>query len=132
MLRLIARYADSWNTAWHHEPSSAVARIESIRAACVAEGRDPATLQITAAVAIAYPDLGPSTLPTPLTGSAEDIARSVDSIGGNLDAFTSKELVCYNTKVLDEHLPRAFDVLADLILHPMFRLRSDADCSMHQ
>src|SRR6516225_8159251 len=31
--------------------------------------------------------------------SAEDIARSVDSIGGNLDAFTAKELVCFNTKV---------------------------------
>ena len=55
------------------------------------------------------------------TRSAEDIARSVDSIGGNLDAFTSKELVCYNTKVLDEHLDRAFGVLADLLLHPMFR-----------
>ena len=39
------------------------------------------------------------------TRSAEDIARSVDSIGGNLDAFTAKELVCYNTKVLDQHLP---------------------------
>ena len=55
------------------------------------------------------------------TRTAEDIARSVDSIGGNLDAFTSKELVCYNTKVLDEHLPRSFDVLADLILRPAFR-----------
>jgi predicted Zn-dependent peptidase len=53
--------------------------------------------------------------------SAEDIARSVDSIGGNLDAFTAKECVCYNTKVLDEHLSQAFDVLADLVLHPMFR-----------
>jgi predicted Zn-dependent peptidase len=53
--------------------------------------------------------------------SAEDIARSVDSIGGNLDAFTSKELVCFNTKVLDQHLPLAFDVLADLVLNPMFR-----------
>ena len=53
--------------------------------------------------------------------SAEDIARSVDSIGGNLDAFTSKELVCFNTKVLDEHLPLAFDVLADLVLNPLFR-----------
>ena len=53
--------------------------------------------------------------------SAEDIARSVDSIGGNLDAFTSKELVCFNTKVLDQHLPQAFDVLADLVLHPTFR-----------
>src|SRR6202521_3334587 len=53
--------------------------------------------------------------------SAEEIARSVDSIGGNLDAFTAKELVCYNTKVLDEHLSLAFDVLADLVLHPQFR-----------
>src|SRR5690349_11058500 len=53
--------------------------------------------------------------------SAEDIARSVDSIGGNLDAFTAKELVCFNTKVLDQHLSLAFDVLADLVLHPMFR-----------
>lgn len=55
------------------------------------------------------------------TRSAEDIARSVDSIGGNLDAFTSKELVCYNVKVLDEHLGRSFEVLADLILRPAFR-----------
>ena len=53
--------------------------------------------------------------------SAEDIARSVDSIGGNLDAFTAKELVCFNTKVLDQHLSQAFDVLADLVLHPTFR-----------
>ena len=53
--------------------------------------------------------------------SAEDIARSVDSIGGNLDAFTAKELVCFNTKVLDEHLSLAFDVLADLVLNPLFR-----------
>src|SRR6267378_7253829 len=53
--------------------------------------------------------------------SAEDIARSVDSIGGGLDAFTSKEMVSYNTKVLDEHLPLAFDVLADLVRNPLFR-----------
>ena len=45
----------------------------------------------------------------------------MDSIGGNLDAFTAKELVCFNTKVLDEHLSLAFDVLADLVLHPLFR-----------
>jgi predicted Zn-dependent peptidase len=53
--------------------------------------------------------------------SAEDIARSVDSVGGGLDAFTSKELVSFNTKVLDEHLPVALDVLADLVLNPLFR-----------
>src|SRR4051812_13001713 len=53
--------------------------------------------------------------------SAEDIARSVDSIGGNLDAFTAKELVGYNTKILDEHLPIAMDILSDLVLNPLFR-----------
>ncbi|HEV8384395.1 MAG TPA: pitrilysin family protein [Candidatus Acidoferrales bacterium] len=54
------------------------------------------------------------------TRTAEDIARSVDSVGGMLDAFTAKELVCFNAKVLDEHLPTAFDVISDLVLHPRF------------
>ncbi len=54
------------------------------------------------------------------TRSAEDIARSVDSLGGNLDAFTAKEMTCFNTKVLDEHLPVAMDVLSDLVLNPRF------------
>jgi len=52
--------------------------------------------------------------------SAEDIARQVDSIGGNMDAFTAKECICFNVKVLDEHLPIAMDVLSDLVLHPVF------------
>jgi predicted Zn-dependent peptidase len=52
--------------------------------------------------------------------SAEDIAREMDSVGGMLDAFTSKEQICFNAKVLDEHLPIAFDVLADLVLRPKF------------
>jgi predicted Zn-dependent peptidase len=58
--------------------------------------------------------------------TAEDIARSVDSIGGNLDAFTAKEMTCFNTKVLDEHLPIAMDVLSDLVLNPRFD-QSDID-----
>src|SRR5271165_3258815 len=52
--------------------------------------------------------------------SAEDIAREVDSIGGNMDAFTGKETVCFDIKVLDEHLPIAVDVLSDMVLHPTF------------
>jgi predicted Zn-dependent peptidase len=52
--------------------------------------------------------------------SAEDIARQVDSIGGNMDAFTAKECICFNIKVLDEHLPIAMDVLSDLVLNPTF------------
>jgi len=56
--------------------------------------------------------------------SAEEIAREADALGGHLDAFTAKELVCFNMKVIDENLPPAFDILADLVQGPVFR---DAD-----
>ena len=52
--------------------------------------------------------------------SAQNIAREVDAIGGNLDAFTSKETICFNMKVLDEHVPKALDVLTDLVTQPIF------------
>ena len=52
--------------------------------------------------------------------TAEEIAQSVDSVGGMLDAFTAKEMTCFNAKVLDEHLPVAVDVLSDLVLRPIF------------
>ena len=53
--------------------------------------------------------------------TAEQIARSMDSVGGHLDAFTAKETVSFNTVVLDEHLTKAFDVLSDLVLNPLFQ-----------
>ena len=52
--------------------------------------------------------------------SAQHIAREMDSIGGNLDAFTGKETICFNMKVLDEHVPTAVDVLSDIVLNPVF------------
>jgi predicted Zn-dependent peptidase len=52
--------------------------------------------------------------------TAEEIARQVDSIGGNMDAFTSKECICFNVKVLDEHVPLALEILSDLVLYPNF------------
>src|SRR5579864_8550731 len=57
------------------------------------------------------------------TRSAQQIARQVDSIGGNMDAFTGKETICFNIKVLDEHLPIAVDVLSDMVLHPVFDVK---------
>jgi predicted Zn-dependent peptidase len=52
--------------------------------------------------------------------TAEEIARQVDSFGGNMDAFTAKECICFNVKVLDEHVPTALDILSDLVLNPLF------------
>jgi predicted Zn-dependent peptidase len=54
------------------------------------------------------------------TRSAEDIAQAIDSIGGQLDAFTAKEYASYYIKVLDEHLPLAIDILSDIVRNPAF------------
>jgi predicted Zn-dependent peptidase len=54
------------------------------------------------------------------TRSAEDIAQAIDSVGGQMDAFTAKEYASYYIKVLDEHLPFAVDVLADIVMNPAF------------
>jgi predicted Zn-dependent peptidase len=52
--------------------------------------------------------------------TAEDIAQEIDSIGGQLDAFTAKEYASYYIKVLDEHLPIAIDLLSDMVTRPAF------------
>jgi len=52
--------------------------------------------------------------------SAEEIAQSMDRVGGMLDAFTTKEMISFNAKVLDEHLPVAIEVISDLVLRPRF------------
>ncbi|MBM3751473.1 MAG: insulinase family protein [Acidimicrobiia bacterium] len=52
------------------------------------------------------------------TRSARDLAQQIDSIGGQVDAFTSKEYAGYYIKVLDEHLPLALDILSDMLLRP--------------
>ena len=54
------------------------------------------------------------------TRSAADIARIIDSVGGQCDAFTSKENTCFYARVLDEHVPVAIDLLADIVLRPRF------------
>ena len=52
--------------------------------------------------------------------SAAQIADESDALGGYLDAFTSREAVGFTNKVLDEHLPQAFELLADLVTAPEF------------
>jgi len=50
--------------------------------------------------------------------SAQEIAQTIDSIGGQLDAFTAKEHASYYIKVLDDHVPIALDLLSDMVLRP--------------
>lgn len=52
--------------------------------------------------------------------SAKDIAIEMDSIGGEMNAFTSQETTTYYAKVVDEHLPVAIDILSDILLGSKF------------
>ena len=52
--------------------------------------------------------------------SARQIAEEMDAVGGQMNAFTSKECTCYYCKVVDEHLPLAIDVLCDMLIHSTF------------
>ena len=52
--------------------------------------------------------------------NAQQIASSLESVGGHLNAFTSREQTCFYAKVLDEHLPNAIDVISDIMLNSLF------------
>jgi predicted Zn-dependent peptidase len=54
------------------------------------------------------------------TRTAEEVAKAVDSVGGQMDAFTTKEHTCFYVTVLDRHLPLAVELLSDILLRPLF------------
>jgi alkanesulfonate monooxygenase SsuD/methylene tetrahydromethanopterin reductase-like flavin-dependent oxidoreductase (luciferase family) len=85
MLRLTARYADAWNTAWYGLPNELLRqRMADLDRALEAEGRDPATLRRTVGLEIANPEARASTTEedrgdTAFRGSADDLARLLDA-----------------------------------------------------
>lgn len=52
--------------------------------------------------------------------TSRQIAEEMDAVGGQLNAFTSKECTCFYAKTVDEHLALATDVVCDLAVHPVF------------
>ena len=79
MLRLAAQYAEMWNTAYLSVPASLVAPYTQLEAACAEVGRDPATLAVTATIALSYPELGvpDSAMTEYLVGSTEEIVAAL-------------------------------------------------------
>ena len=55
------------------------------------------------------------------TRTSRDIATQLDSIGGQINAFTAKECTCYYTRTLDTHFDLALDVLSDMFFHSIFK-----------
>jgi probable F420-dependent oxidoreductase len=105
MLRLVARHADMWNTAWHTEPQSAVERLESMRAACGEVGRDQSTLDLTVGVTLAYPELIDTPPPTALSGGTDEIAAALAGYARLGVSHTIFDVFPYT--------PAAFDNLAE-------------------
>ena len=52
--------------------------------------------------------------------SAADLAMDMDAIGGQINAFTTKEHTCFYARSLDRHLPQALDILSDMLFHSKF------------
>ncbi|NIQ38049.1 MAG: insulinase family protein [Proteobacteria bacterium] len=52
--------------------------------------------------------------------SAQEIAQTIDSVGGSMNGFTGRETMCFLAKVLDRHLELAIDLLSDIFLHSKF------------
>jgi probable F420-dependent oxidoreductase len=86
VLRLVARHADAWNTAWFGFPNErSDARIADLHAACAAEGRDPATLEITIGLTVDA-QLGETERP----GAADALPPDEDTIARALDAWRDR------------------------------------------
>ena len=80
MLKLTAQYADLWNTGYMGKPETMVEPLTKIREACLAVGRDPATVGVTALIGLWFPDLQankPSFFEEPLTGTVEEITAAM-------------------------------------------------------
>jgi alkanesulfonate monooxygenase SsuD/methylene tetrahydromethanopterin reductase-like flavin-dependent oxidoreductase (luciferase family) len=80
MLRLVARHADAWNTAWIGPASQLPPRLEGLQAALAEAGRDPASLEITVGINVVLPEYADAdhpaleVTPNTLTGSPADLA----------------------------------------------------------
>jgi probable F420-dependent oxidoreductase len=85
MLRLTARYADSWNTAWFGAPDERLReRMDALDAALEAEGRDPATLERTVGIEVRDPETAP---PAEQDGDDRAFEGSVDELAEALGAY---------------------------------------------
>jgi alkanesulfonate monooxygenase SsuD/methylene tetrahydromethanopterin reductase-like flavin-dependent oxidoreductase (luciferase family) len=82
MLRLTARYADAWNTAWFGHPDDRLhQRLADLAAALDAEGRDPATLRRTVGMRVRDRDATAAHAAddAALAGTVDDLARAIDA-----------------------------------------------------
>jgi alkanesulfonate monooxygenase SsuD/methylene tetrahydromethanopterin reductase-like flavin-dependent oxidoreductase (luciferase family) len=107
MLRLTAQYADSWNTAWLGDVSALAPARAALDAACAEVGRDPATLEVTVGISVAFPDLGP--VPPAANDPQKFLSGSVDEIAERLRGYAEAgvgHVIAWLYPVTDEGVRR--------------------------
>ena len=82
MLRLVARYADAWNTAWHVDPAAVQQRYAQLQTACEEVGRDPAAITLTAGILVRLQPGEGGEEERGITGSPEEIAHQLHEFAG--------------------------------------------------
>lgn len=116
MLRLIAQYADAWNTAWHSKPEAVAERWAEMRRVCEEVGRDPNTLELTCGVSLRILLPG-EPRPTDTSQAASQIIGTPEEIAEALHGFvdvgvqTFMALVEPQQRDAPEHLGRVAELL---------------------
>jgi alkanesulfonate monooxygenase SsuD/methylene tetrahydromethanopterin reductase-like flavin-dependent oxidoreductase (luciferase family) len=116
MLRITARYADQWNTAWLGQPALYHQRYADLVSACNDVGRDPATIETTVGVSVAYPELAPDKMPENVGDAERFLTGSPDEIAAGLKAYADLgvgHIICVTAPETPEalaELSRALDV----------------------
>jgi alkanesulfonate monooxygenase SsuD/methylene tetrahydromethanopterin reductase-like flavin-dependent oxidoreductase (luciferase family) len=112
MLRLTARFADAWNTAWLGDPGPLAERRAGLEEACRAEGRDPAAIEVTVGVNVALPDL----LPGPPTDDevGKTLSGDTAAIAAGLRAFADAG-VGHAICALEPNTPEALGRFAEAL-----------------
>ena len=110
MLRLVARYADAYNTVWHREPTAVIEPFKRLDAACAEVGRDPAAIMRTSGTHVVVQGAGEAAdaPPTALTGSAQEIAERIW-------AFHTEGGVSHMTVILDPWTTRGVEQFGKVI-----------------
>jgi alkanesulfonate monooxygenase SsuD/methylene tetrahydromethanopterin reductase-like flavin-dependent oxidoreductase (luciferase family) len=84
MLRIVARYADAWNTVWHIDAAAVQERYVGFKEICAEVGRDPATIELTAGTLVQLPsaEKGADLPGKAITGTPEEITNQLRSFAG--------------------------------------------------
>jgi alkanesulfonate monooxygenase SsuD/methylene tetrahydromethanopterin reductase-like flavin-dependent oxidoreductase (luciferase family) len=108
MMRLTARYADAFNTAWHGHVESIEPRVTALREACEAEGRDPDSIELTVGVNVAFPDLGE--VPEGAADPQMYLSGSIEEVATGLRAYQERGVHHVMTQITP-HTPEAIEWL---------------------